>query len=565
MLNGSLAQRLRLFSGLILFAFAATHFLNHSLGLFSIETMTEAQNWRTAVTRSLLGGIILGLALLVHIVLALGKLVRRNTHSMPTWELVQIVLGLAIPFLLIPHIVNTRLAHELFGVNDVYFYELVRLWPAKGWNQSILLLLVWVHGCIGLHFWLRLTRWYRRAFPFLLALAVLVPVTSLAGFMVAGRAANVTAGDPAVLEALKSVSNWPNAENGHLIGAYGTWLRDGFYILLGALLLSMIGRWFLVARHRNVPVHYVPTPTVNGVDGATLLEISRMNKVPHASVCGGRARCSTCRVRIIDGAENLPPPSPAEADALRSISADPDVRLACQMRPNGPITVSLLLSGHPGVGERKTLESQGSERVLAILFFDMRGFTTLSDGRLPYDVVFLLNRLFETVGSAVRSEDGWIDKYLGDGLMAVFGRNTTSETACRQAIRCARKIDVALDELNHELREELDSPIQVGMGLHAGPLVLGEIGYRDTASMTVIGRTVNIAARLEAATKELECQFVVSRDAAELAGIDTSFLKSEKLEIRGVADALSVIPIKRARDLNDALEAIAVEGPLSNA
>ena len=115
-LRGDSLQRLRLASGLILFAFAATHFLNHALGLVGLEAMHTAQEWRTAVTRSWPGTIVLVSALIVHILLGLYKLAKRETWRMPRWEAAQIAFGVAIPFLLFPHIVNTRIAHTFFGV-----------------------------------------------------------------------------------------------------------------------------------------------------------------------------------------------------------------------------------------------------------------------------------------------------------------------------------------------------------------------------------------------------------------------------------------------------------------
>ncbi len=160
--RGDWQQRFRLLSGLILFAFAATHFLNHALALFDLETMYEVQKWRWAVTRSWPGTILLAAALVTHILLALDKLAHRATMRLQSWELVQIGLGLTIPFLLFPHIVNTRVARTLFGVNDTYLYELARLWPDSALLQSTLLLLVWVHGSVGIHFWLRLYKPYRQ-------------------------------------------------------------------------------------------------------------------------------------------------------------------------------------------------------------------------------------------------------------------------------------------------------------------------------------------------------------------------------------------------------------------
>ncbi len=549
LLRGSVTQQIRLFSGLILFAFAATHFLNHALGLFSIDAMMEAQSWRTAITRSVPGGIVLGLALIAHIALALFKLVRRQTYKMAPWEVAQILLGLSIPFLLFPHIVNTRVAHTFFGVNDIYFYELVKLWPNKGWNQTILLLLVWIHGCVGIHYWLRLTRWYSGVFPVLLALAVIVPITAISGFMVAGRYANIAITDPAIFENLKAVSNWPNADAGKAIAAYGTQAKYGFYILLGGLMLIFAGRLIANSQRPKVAVNYSPEPSVSGISGATLLEISRMNNIPHLSVCGGRARCSTCRVNVISGGEYLQPPSRAEAETLKSISAGPGVRLACQLRPYAEVTVDLLLSPVSTETRAKSKEVKGMERELAILFFDLRGFTTLSEGRLPYDVVFLLNRLFDTVGTVIHEESGWIDKYLGDGLMAVFGRDGDPETACRQAIKAAHRIDLALDGLNQALEGEVDQPLQIGMGLHVGPLVLGEIGHSSSAAMTVIGSTVNVAARLESATKDLECQMIISNQAAKRADLDTSGLEMKSLTVRGVKKPMKVLRVEQARQL----------------
>ena len=124
LLRGTAAQRLRLASGLVLFAFAATHFFNHALGLVSLKLMVEFENVREAVTRSDIGTLVLAAALLFHVAAALVKLTRRKTLRLPPWELLQIALGLGIPLLLLPHIVDTRVA-STFGILTVYPYELV--------------------------------------------------------------------------------------------------------------------------------------------------------------------------------------------------------------------------------------------------------------------------------------------------------------------------------------------------------------------------------------------------------------------------------------------------------
>jgi adenylate cyclase len=108
---------------------------------------------------------------------------------MPAWELAQAVLGFLIPFWLVVHVLGTRGAQQLFGVDDSYAYVLNALWPEGAWRQSVLLILVWLHGCIGIHFWLRLRPWYRSVQPWLLALAVLLPTLALIGFANGGRGA----------------------------------------------------------------------------------------------------------------------------------------------------------------------------------------------------------------------------------------------------------------------------------------------------------------------------------------------------------------------------------------
>jgi ferredoxin len=342
LLRGSLVQRLRLASGLVLFAFAGTHFTNHAMGLVSLEAMHQMQDVRTLVTRSTIGTVVLIAALATHISLGLYRLAARNTLRMPLWEFAQIAIALAIPFLLFPHIVNTRIAHVFYGVNDTYLYELARLWPDRRVLQSLLLLLVWSHGCIGLHYWLRLTQGYHTWRWPLWTAAALVPVLGIAGFAVSGMQTQEIMSDPQALAQLKQRSNWPNAAD----GAEMAWMREtaqyGFGALLAALAVIYFFRRGAAQVRTGLAVTYRDGPTVTASPGMTLLEVSRANGVPHASVCGGRARCFTCRVKVEEGLADLPPPSRAETVALQALEAPANIRLACQLRPTGPMTVTVL-------------------------------------------------------------------------------------------------------------------------------------------------------------------------------------------------------------------------------
>jgi len=124
----------------------------------------------------------------------------------------------------------------------------------------------------------------------------------------------------------------------------------------------------------------------------------------------------------------LPPASLDEQRVLRAICAPPNVRLACQLRPRGHVTiVPLLVSSKVGRGQfRRPVHTEGREQEVVVLFADLRDFTQLAETRLPYDVVFILNRYFEEMGQAIEAAGGQVDKFVGDGLMALFGLDMSS-------------------------------------------------------------------------------------------------------------------------------------------
>jgi len=559
--RGNILQRLRLASGLVLFTFAATHFLNHALGLVSLEAMQEMQAWRKLVTRSWIGSGLLLAAFLTHILLALYKLSRRLTWRLPLWEAAQIVTGLSIPLFLITHVIFNRGAASLAGTDDTYAFELANIWPGLAWEHAALLVVVWVHGCIGIHYWLSLAGWYARLQPALLGVAVALPLLALAGFTVAGRQVAAGLAEPGAWERLQSASRAPDEIAVVRLSSLHDRLRAAFLVLLGLALAVPLVRTLRRAAGAKVEVTYRGGPVVRCPHGPTLLEISRMHEVPHASVCGGRARCSTCRVGVDSGLADLPPPDAAEAMTLASIGAPPHVRLACQIRPRDAITVTRIVAPPLAAEARARLgpDAQGVERNLAVLFLDTRGFTKISETRLPYDVVFILNRLFAEAGEAISRHGGTIDKYLGNGLMAIFGSVAGEAEGCRQALRAARDIDLGVERLNREIMSEIGVPLRIGMGLDVGPLVVGHIGHAETASVTVIGNTVNAASRLEALTKEKGCQLMVAADVLELAGIGLAGFACEEVMIRGLSAPRRAVAIARARDLPQVPGAAAVD------
>ncbi len=188
--NVAWVARARLVTGLVLFTYLTTHLLNHALGLVSLAAMDAGRQWFLLLWRNPAGTVALYGSLVTHVTLAFWSLYRRRTLRMPRWEATQLVLGLCIPPLLAGHIVGNRLAHEWFGVDDTYTRLVLIMWhlnPFVGWKQTVVLVIAWLHGAIGLHFWLRLRPWYGQAVPAVLAAALLVPTLALLGFVAAGR------------------------------------------------------------------------------------------------------------------------------------------------------------------------------------------------------------------------------------------------------------------------------------------------------------------------------------------------------------------------------------------
>jgi len=164
-------------------------------------------------------------------------------------------------------------------------------------------------------------------------------------------------------------------------------------------------------------------------------------------------------------------------------------------------------------------------------------------------VVFVLNRYFANMGSAVAAAGGYLDKFIGDGVMALFGVDGDAVKGARQALEAARQMSIQLDDLNRTLEADLEEPLRIGIGIHMGPAIIGEMGYGDATSLTAVGDAVNTASRLEALTKEHRAQLVVSDAVANRAGVDLSRFPSYQLDVRGRSEAISAHIVVNAQDL----------------
>ena len=342
-------RRFRLWSGLVIALFVTMHLLNHAFGLVSLEAMDAARPYLTALWWHPAMVTALYASLAAHFALALLALYRRRSLRMPVCEALQLGAGLMIPLLLAGHVIGTRGANALTGLDPTYQYVMLLLW-SDDWlriTQPILILLVWTHVLVGLHMWLRALprhgEWYRRWLPALFALAVLVPVLALLGYGRAGLEIMDLANDPVLSASL--LERWADTHttNRDLVRQLAGGAPYAFAFVIVAVLLV---RAHLSARRGRVQIKH-PTRDVRALIGQTVLEALRAAGVPHASVCGGRARCTTCRVRVGAGAEHLTPPEALEAAALTRIGAAPNVRLACQARARQDLQITPLVPPGP--------------------------------------------------------------------------------------------------------------------------------------------------------------------------------------------------------------------------
>lgn len=542
-------KRLHLWAGLIVAAYVIPHMLNHALGLVSLDAMEAARRIVHVVWAGPVGEAVLFASFLTHFVLALWVLYTRSTLRMPFWEAIQTLLGLLIFPLLLVHIVGTSGVRHLLGYEPTYEYVIAALWvadPMRGLQQTVMAGVVWAHLCVGLHFWLRMYVWYRTALPYIYAAMILIPVLALLGFAAVGRMlAEQAEMDPGYLARLFAPIFMPAMANMvsqlKLVEPNG-WLI--FALLIASVLVARMIRHYWRNRHGSHRIRFRDGRTFEAPHGQTILETLRIYGVPHASVCGGRGRCTTCRVHVGDAAHHLPSPGDVEVKALHRIGAEPDVRLACQTRPGQDITIHPLL---PASATARDAYRPGTvsarEQTIAILFLDIRGSTRLGERKLPYDVLFTLNQFFAEMSAALAETGGHYSNFTGDGLMAMYGVTGRIEDGCRNAVKGAAAMIARLDELNLRYAHDLPEPLRMGLGIHCGEVIVGSMGPPTAQTFTAIGDAVNVTARLEALTKDFGCALVLSEDAAAHAGFDMSGCDKRTTGVRGRVGEISVYAI----------------------
>ncbi|HEY1473379.1 MAG TPA: adenylate/guanylate cyclase domain-containing protein [Pseudolabrys sp.] len=544
-LRGIGVRQVRLACGLVIFSYIFSHFFNHALGNISYATMdawwyVHVWWWRIPIVNATLYA-----AAATHMSLGLWALYQRRHFRYTAVEITQLALGLSVPLLLASHFGVVRVAGWVLGrgpphyEGPLYAYWVLR--PHMIAVQFVLLTIVWTHACIGLYFWLRLKPFFKWAAPIFFAIAVLLPSLAMIGAHQGAREIVALSKSPEWLKQHFKPMTPPQREFIDTITLF--YFPIGY---VGAILLVVAARGVRTLRERQrgmVTVSY-PHRQVRVPKGMSVLEASLRFNVPHASVCGGRARCSTCRVRVVSDRRALPKPSGREAFVLARVgaSADPAIRLACQLRPQSDVAVIPILPPQVGAGFVRGRQRMhiGEERYVVSMFVDMRGSTKLSEVRLPFDIVFLINQFVEATSKGITEAGGQPNQFVGDGVLALFGLDVDRPTACRQALRAASLVASNVAYLNHQFATEVREPIEYGIGINAGDVIIGDVGFRGHTVFTALGDSVNVAARLQEMTKSLNCKTVISEEVCKTAGIPDDALMRTQVAIRGHDEPMTV-------------------------
>jgi len=293
-------------------------------------------------------------------------------------------------------------------------------------------------------------------------------------------------------------------------------------------------------------IEFTADRSVKIEEGQTILDASLANGIPHYHACGGLGKCTTCRVLVTDGKENLSAYSERERILRETVPIPANVRLACQTYVTAsPVSLHRMIRDEADIemyidNKEADLQNIGDETELALFFLDIRNFTPFMERYLAFDVIHVMRRLFSLFKNCIERSNGQIIETAGDGFYAVFGMGTNIKSACVDAYQAGKNILKELEHFNDRyLQRHFAHYFQVGIGLHAGRVIVGNIGIGVNNNLTVMGLPVNIASRIQAATKQLNNSFLISEIVKQ--HIDTQdFVAKNSLQLKGIKEAFVV-------------------------
>ena len=544
----NLIRRARMYSGLVIFLYVTVHLVNHSMGLISLEVMEGLRQRVSAFNRNIVVSLTLYGALLVHTLLGFHHLLTRRSFKMSAKDWTQLVTSFALPLVLLPHIFASGYTPRFKDAQTSYKVVLNGMLEDGGiYFMGLFVIFVWVHGIIGITSMIKFHPVYQKYKNAFLVVSWLLPILAVLGAVTASKElATDIENNKIIMEQVYAEANIGKELEAELMQTSDLLMVNYLFILLGVTLFVFVLHQVRKA-FRKIKITYPNGKEVRVAKGTSILEASREHRIGHVSMCGGRGRCSTCRVRVMSDIETLPPRNGIESLVAERLSLQDNVRLACQLRPTSAVEVRPLVNAPV---ETLTTEDRetlcGREEEIVVMFVDLRGFTAISEKLLPYDTVYLLNQYFKIAGEAIVQSGGRIDKFIGDGIMALFTDGSGVEENSKNALLAAGKLAEGIKELSTETSSDFGSDLKFGIGIHAGTSVVGAMGYGENITDTAIGDCVNVASRLEQLTKEEECQLIITSDLYQRSGLSLKASYEKNVTVKGKSEAFKISAFKDA-------------------
>ena len=544
----NLIRRARMYSGLVIFLYVTVHLVNHSMGLISLEVMEGLRQRVSAFNRNIVVSLTLYGALLVHTLLGFHHLLTRRSFKMSAKDWTQLVTSFALPLVLLPHMFASGYTPRFKDAQTSYKVVLDGMLEDGGiYFMGLFVIFVWVHGIIGITSMIKFHPVYQKYKNAFLVVSWLLPILAVLGAVTASKElATDIENNKIIMEQVYAEANIGKELEAELMQTSDMLMVNYLFILLGVILFVFVLHQVRKA-FRKIKITYPNGKEVRVAKGTSILEASREHRIGHVSMCGGRGRCSTCRVRVMSDIETLPPRNGIESIVAERLSLQDNVRLACQLRPTSAVEVRPLVNAPV---ETLTTEDRetlcGREEEIVVMFVDLRGFTAISEKLLPYDTVYLLNQYFKIAGEAIVQSGGRIDKFIGDGIMALFTDGSGVEENSKNALLAAGKLAEGIKELSTETSSDFGSDLKFGIGIHAGTSVVGAMGYGENITDTAIGDCVNVASRLEQLTKEEECQLIITSDLYQRSGLSLKASYEKNVTVKGKSDAFKISAFKDA-------------------
>jgi len=311
-------------------------------------------------------------------------------------------------------------------------------------------------------------------------------------------------------------------------------------------------------------VDFVGERVVEIAKNQSILDASLSAGIPHFPACGGNAKCSTCRVLVLEGGDRLTAANQKERSLKNQMHFPPNVRLACQTYVTGsPVKLRRIIQDETDIGlyvgsaAGDSTQQLGEERELALMFLDIRNFTQIVENHPAFDVIHIIRKLFSSFQCSIETNKGKIVETTGDGLYAVFGYETNKNQGAQSAVQAAFSILADLETLNDSyFLTQFEERIQVGIGIHVGKVLSGNVRIGTVDHSVVMGYPVNIASRLQSATKELNNEFIVSAEVYDLL-IDPPAFQPQSIVVKGISTPLMIYlmgkPYNRAYRSNSKL------------